>query len=90
MTGLVIVLLITLGCAAYQYLKGTLVKSFIFLIVTICSSATAFGYFETLSDILISRETLVPWAAPALFCAAVCADLCGSPGRGRQIYAGKH
>jgi len=65
-----VVLLIILGCAAYQYLKGTLTKSFSTTIIVICASIVAFGYFELLANILISRgdngslSALVPWAQP--------------------------
>ena len=68
-----VVLLIILGCAAYQYQKGTLVKSFATVIVTICASAVAFGYFEVLANVFISHggssryPSIVPWAQPLSF-----------------------
>ena len=67
MAGLVVVLII-LGCVAYQYLKGTLVKAFATIIITICASVVAFGYFEVLANVFISRSdnsrflSIVPWA----------------------------
>jgi len=66
--GILIVLLTILGCAAYQYLKGTFVKAFASIIVAICASAAAFGYFEALANLIISRgsegwlASLAPWA----------------------------
>ncbi len=63
----ILVVLIILGCAAYQYLKGTLVKSFATIIVTICASVVAFGYFEPLAKLLIERNTLIPWAQSLCF-----------------------
>jgi hypothetical protein len=60
--GSLLVVLIILGCAAYQYLKGTFVKSFVVVITSICASVVAFGYFELLANILIGRKILVPWA----------------------------
>ncbi len=72
MAGLVIVLII-LGCAAYQYLKGTLVKAFATIIITICASVVAFGYFELLANVFVSRSdngrvlSLVPWAQSLSF-----------------------
>jgi len=72
MAGLVVMLII-LGCAAYQYLKGTLVKSFAMIIVTICASVVAFGYFELLADVFVSRSdnsrfaSVIPWAQPLSF-----------------------
>jgi hypothetical protein len=65
--GSLLVVLIILGCVAYQYLKGTLVKSFAVVIISICASVVAFGYFELLADILTSREILVLWAQPLSF-----------------------
>jgi hypothetical protein len=57
--GSLLVVLIILGCVAYQYLKGTLVKSFVVAITSICASVVAFGYFELLANVL---KTLGPWA----------------------------
>ena len=61
MAGLLVVLIV-LGCAAFQYLKGTLVKAFATLIITICASVVAFSYFEVLANVFIGRELLIPWA----------------------------
>lgn len=67
------VVLIILGCVTYQYLKGTLVKSFAAIITTICASVVAFGYFEILAGVFISRSgntrhpAMVPWAQPLCF-----------------------
>jgi uncharacterized membrane protein required for colicin V production len=57
-----IVVLIILACAAYQYLQGTLVKSFATVITAICAGVVAFGYFEPLANVLIEREMFAPWA----------------------------
>ncbi len=65
--GSLFVVLIILGCVAYQYLKGTLVKSFVVVIISICASVVAFGYFELLANFLISRKILKPWAHPLSF-----------------------
>jgi hypothetical protein len=68
-----IVLLVIAGCAAYQYLKGTLVKSFVTIITAICAGIAAFSYFEILADVFISRSAntrylaMVPWAQPLAF-----------------------
>lgn len=72
MANLVVVLVI-LGCVAYQYLKGTLVKSFATVIAAICSAIVAFSYFEFLADVFISRSddsrflSLAPWAQSLCF-----------------------
>jgi hypothetical protein len=65
--GSLLVVLVILGCVAYQYLKGTLVKSFAVVIASICASVVAFGYFELLAKVLINNEILVPWAHPLSF-----------------------
>ena len=62
-----IVVLIVLGCAALLYLKGTLVKAFATLIVAVCASVVAFGYFELLANVFIGRDLLIPWAQPLSF-----------------------
>ncbi|MHC4624378.1 MAG: hypothetical protein ACYS4W_10815 [Planctomycetota bacterium] len=67
------VLLIVLACVAYQYLKGTLVKSFATIIIAVCGATVAFGYFELLANVFITRAgdsrfpALVPWAQPLSF-----------------------
>ena len=68
-----LVVLIIAGCAAYQYLKGTLVKSFVTIITTICAGIVAFSYFEILANVFISRSSdtrypaMTPWAQPLAF-----------------------
>ena len=71
--GSLFVILVILGCAAYQYSKGTAVKAFAMLIISICSVIAAFGYFELLAGVLISRgdddnfAAIVPWAQTISF-----------------------
>jgi nucleotide-binding universal stress UspA family protein len=62
-----LVVLVILGCVAYQYLKGTLVKSFATLIIAICASIVAFGYFEALANVFINRNILTLWAQTLSF-----------------------
>jgi len=66
MASLLVVLIIS-GCVAYQYLKGTLVKSFTTIIITICASVVAFAYFELLTKVFIDRNRLVLWAQTLSF-----------------------
>jgi len=67
------VVLIILGCAAYQYFKGTFVRAFATIIIAICASVAAFGFFELLANVFISRGdnssvlALVPWAQTLCF-----------------------
>lgn len=73
MVGLALVLLIILGCAAFQYFKGTLFQAIATIIIAICASVIAFGYFEFLANLIISRVdtggllSLVPWAQTLCF-----------------------
>jgi hypothetical protein len=60
--GSLLVVLVILGCVAYQYLKGTLIKSFIVLIISICASVIAFSYFELLAKVLINNNIIASWA----------------------------
>ncbi|MHC4573451.1 MAG: CvpA family protein [Planctomycetota bacterium] len=68
-----VVVLIILACAVYQYLKGTLIKAFATMIIAICAGAVAFAYFEPFADVFLSRsdnsrfEAIVPWAQPLSF-----------------------
>ncbi len=67
------VVLIILGCAAYQYFKGTFIRAFATIIIAICASVAAFGFFELLANVFISRGdnssvlALVPWAQTLCF-----------------------
>lgn len=67
------VLLIMLGCGAYQYFKGTIFKALATIIIAICASIVAFGFFEQLAEFFISRGSnsrypaIVPWAQPLCF-----------------------
>ena len=67
------VVLIILGCAALQYFKGTVVRAFAMIIIAICASVVAFGYFEALANLIIKRGndgsmlSLVPWAQTLSF-----------------------
>ena len=61
------VVVIILGCVAFQYLKGTLVKAFATLMSVICASIAAFAYFESLSKVFVGRDIIVPWAQTASF-----------------------
>ncbi len=65
--GSLLVLLIVLGCVAYQYFKGTFVKSFVMIIVSICAGVVAFGYFELLANVLIERKIFMLWARSLSF-----------------------
>ncbi len=62
-----LILLIIVGCVVYQYLKGTLVRSFVMIISAVCAGIIAFGYFELIANLLIKRGKLVNWAQPLSF-----------------------
>ncbi|MHC4758267.1 MAG: hypothetical protein ACYTE8_06395 [Planctomycetota bacterium] len=65
--------MIIAGFAAYQYLKGNFVRSFMTFIVIILSSVPAFAFYELASSFIISRDgsggitKLVPIAQPLSF-----------------------
>jgi len=67
------VVLIILGCAAYQYFRGTFVRAFATIIIAVCAIVAAFGFFEVLANVFISRGAdsrflpLVPWAQTLCF-----------------------
>lgn len=69
----IVMLLIIAGCAAFQYLKGTIVRAYATIIVALISTIAAFGFFEFLANLLISRSGggslvfLAPWAQPLCF-----------------------
>ncbi len=62
-----IVVVAILGCAAYMYFQGMLVKSAVMLVLAICALIPALAYYEALADMLISRGKLVEWAQPLCF-----------------------
>jgi hypothetical protein len=71
--GSLVVVIIILGCGAYQYFKGTIFKAVSAIIITICASAVAFGYFEILAAFFTRQGSaskypaIVPYAQPLCF-----------------------
>jgi hypothetical protein len=63
----VVILLIMVGCAGAQYLKGSLVKSFVTLISALCASFVALWWYEQASVMVIKQEIMVDFAQPACF-----------------------
>jgi hypothetical protein len=58
-----LVVLVMLGCAALLYFKGTFVKACVAIIISICASIVAFGYFEVLANLLVGyASSIAPWA----------------------------
>lgn len=49
------VLIIMLGCAVLLFLKGTVVRAIASIFVAICALIAAFGFFEFLANLIISR-----------------------------------
>jgi len=65
----ILVVLIILSCAVYQYFKRSLVSSLVTLMAVVWGSVVSFGYFEFLSGVLfVGRDaegrfpSLMPWA----------------------------
>jgi hypothetical protein len=68
MIALLIVMLVIIGCAVYQFLKGTIVQAFATIVVTICASIIAFGYFEFLAKFFLGYiPSLGSWAQALSF-----------------------
>jgi uncharacterized membrane protein required for colicin V production len=67
-----VILIIIVGCVAFQYLKGTFVRAFATTIITICASIIAFGYFEVLANVLVSRIDGIEHPALASWAQALC------------------
>ena len=62
------VLLIILGCAVLQYLKGTVVRAFAAIMVAISSLIAAFSFFELLAGFIVSHaESIANLAQPISF-----------------------
>ena len=57
---------IMLGCAAYQYFKGTVVTAFAAIINAVISSFIAFAFFELLSEYLAKYLSSVAGWGPAI------------------------
>lgn len=63
MIGTIIVLLIIIGVAAYQYFKGSIVRAIATIMVTIVACIVAFGYFEYLGTLLSGyMESVASWS----------------------------
>ena len=67
------VLLIIIAFAAYQYFKGTVVKAFALIVITLCAFVVAFAYFEVLINTFADRidlnnsPVLALWVQPLCF-----------------------
>jgi hypothetical protein len=66
MAALILVLVVA-ACGAFMYLKGTFFKSFVMLMTAVFASVVAFGWFEMLAGLLISRKLIQDWAQLASF-----------------------
>ena len=62
------ILLVMAGCAALQFFKGSLIKSFATFMAAMCSSIIAFAWFEQLANLLFIRRDMLPdWGQPICF-----------------------
>jgi len=61
------ILLIMAGCAVAQFLKGSLVKSFLTLISALLASFVALWWYEQAAAFVIKQEYIVDYAQPACF-----------------------
>ncbi len=58
----ILVLLIIILCAVFQYFKGNLTRAVATIIVALSAAFVSFGYYEMLGAVLDKVESLVPWA----------------------------
>jgi hypothetical protein len=64
----IITLIVIAALAALLYLKSNLVHSAVFVLIAVTANIVAFGYYEAIANLIISRgnkgmmETLSPWA----------------------------
>ena len=63
----ILILLIMAGCAAIQFQKGNLVKSFATFMAALCAGIIAFAWYEQAADLLIKQEMLTDWAQAISF-----------------------
>jgi hypothetical protein len=69
----IVVLLIIVGCAVFQFFKGSIVRAFATIVIAIFACIVAFGFFEILANVIIKRSdsgsmlSLVPWAQALSF-----------------------
>ena len=61
------ILVIMAGCAAAQFLKGSLVKSFVTFISALFASFVALWWYEQAAAFVIKQEYIVDYAQPACF-----------------------
>ena len=71
MAGLVI-LLIIIACALYQYLKGNTIRSAVAIISAVCGVIVAFSYFELLANIFIAKADESEYPSVALWAQPLC------------------
>ncbi len=63
MIGTILVLIIIIGVAAYQFFKGCIVRGTATILVTLVASIVAFGYFEYLGTLLSGyMASIAPWS----------------------------
>ncbi len=58
----ILVILIIILCAVFQYFKGNITRAISTIIVALSASFVSFGYYEMLGGLLDRVESLVPWA----------------------------
>ena len=88
MLAVILTILIIVSCACGFFMKFSVLKAFTTVVSVFLGMTVAFGFYEVLAEILISRGHLVPWAHAVSFAllniigfalfAAVCNYLVGS------------
>jgi hypothetical protein len=63
----IVILVIMAGCAVAQFLKGTLIKSFVTFISALIASFVGLWWYESAAAYLVKQEYIVNYAQPASF-----------------------
>lgn len=67
MIAVILTILIIISCACVFFMKFSILKAFTAVVSVFLGMAVAFGYYEVVADILISRGHIIPWAHAVSF-----------------------
>ncbi|MHC5060978.1 MAG: hypothetical protein ACYTFK_07830 [Planctomycetota bacterium] len=86
MIAAVLTLLVTILCISHLYLKSTMLRSFVFAISAVIAMIAAFGYYEIVAGLLISRGYVVQWAQAIAFAVIFAVVIAGVKAGGDYIF----
>ena len=67
MMATILILFIMAGCAAIMFLKGSFIKAFATFMSTLCAAIVAFGWYESLANMIIRQELMTDWSQMVSF-----------------------